>query len=228
MLCKTYSCICKMLVILDDSPHQMAWFVSTFLPIHVMTHAIYSSVFVILPCILVNKLTQHLVSYQSSAESRLVIWPPERYKRSPFYTWVIRLPTWNLPLQNSFVRLRKTSAGQFTCLEVSEPCATVYSQHLAYTGKVSLAYFLCDCIQFIQARNSVLSLSIVYSQHLAYTRKDIHIKLYSINQGCLYTFIHSYVFYDLSFMCTFTNSSFHFKGDSTKLKQTSIGWNTTY
>ena len=102
--------------------------------------------FVILPCILVNKLTQHLVSYQSSAESRLVIWPPERYKRSPFYTWEIRLPTWNLPLQNSFVRLRKTSAGQFTCLEVSEPCATVYSQHLAYTGKVFLSLISCATV----------------------------------------------------------------------------------
>jgi hypothetical protein len=72
----------------------MAWFVSTFLPIHVITHAIYSAIFiilvgilvilvgilvilvgilVILPYILVNKLTQHLVSYQSSAESCLVI-----------------------------------------------------------------------------------------------------------------------------------------------------------
>jgi hypothetical protein len=80
MLCNNYSCICKTLVIQDDSPHQKERFVSTFLPIHVMTHAIYSAVFVILvgilvilPCILVNMLTQHLVSYQSSAESYLVI-----------------------------------------------------------------------------------------------------------------------------------------------------------
>lgn len=85
MLYETYSDICKTVVKQNDSLHQMAWF---FFPlIHVMTHSIYLSLFVILSCILVNILTQHFIFYQYIyTDSYLVIRPFKRYNRNLFYT----------------------------------------------------------------------------------------------------------------------------------------------
>jgi hypothetical protein len=56
MLCKTYSCINNLLTNKDDSTHLRTWFVSTFLPIHMMTHATFYSCFVRL----------HFISYLCS------------------------------------------------------------------------------------------------------------------------------------------------------------------
>jgi len=66
MFCKTCSCIYNPLTNKDDSTHLWTWFVSTILPIHVMTRTIFYSCFVklhLFSIYFVTKLTQHILRF---------------------------------------------------------------------------------------------------------------------------------------------------------------------